>query len=247
MKKVICIKLSVLFLVLAFSCIIPKISFGQTMNDLQTQIAALLAEVQRLQAKITQMQGTPAQWCHTFNTNLMMGQNGTEITALQTALQKDGESITVTNSFDDQTASAVTGFQEKYTSDILTPNGLQHGTGRVGPSTRTKLNSLYRCGASSTCSTLWWFDSATQSCSSQRQFCGSYMYAGLQTFATQAACQAALPGTSVITNPNTPTCSTLWWFDSTTQSCSSQRQFCGSYMYYGLHTFATQAACQAAL
>ena len=52
------------------------------------------------------------------------------------------------------------------------------------------------------CSTLWWFDSATQSCSSQRQFCGSYMYAGLQTFATQAACQAALPTHLTITSPN---------------------------------------------
>ena len=71
-----------------------------------------------------------------------LGRSGSEVAALQTALQNDGESVTSTGTFDDQTASAVTGFQEKYASDILAPNGLQHGTGYVGVSTRTKLNSL---------------------------------------------------------------------------------------------------------
>ena len=54
--------------------------------------------------------------------------------------------MSVTGAFDDQTASAVTGFQQKYASQILTPSGLTNGTGYVGKATRTKLNSLFGCG-----------------------------------------------------------------------------------------------------
>jgi peptidoglycan hydrolase-like protein with peptidoglycan-binding domain len=82
--------------------------------------------------------------CYNFSTDLSIGMSGPAVTALQTALQNDGESLAITGSFGDQTASAVTGFQQKYASDLLTPNGLQYGTGYVGASTRAKLNSL--CG-----------------------------------------------------------------------------------------------------
>ena len=46
-----------------------------------------------------------------------------------------------------------------------------------------------------TCSNLYWFDNSTKACS-QKQFCGTYMYGGLQTFQTQSACLAAAGGTS---------------------------------------------------
>jgi len=46
--------------------------------------------------------------------------------------------------------------------------------------------------STSGCSNLWWFDSKTKVCG-QKQFCGSYMYQGLQTFTTLEACKAALP------------------------------------------------------
>jgi len=42
------------------------------------------------------------------------------------------------------------------------------------------------------CTMKWWFDSSTTVCS-QKQFCGAFMYYGLQTFDTQADCQAHLP------------------------------------------------------
>ena len=45
------------------------------------------------------------------------------------------------------------------------------------------------------CQNKWWFDSNHSTCSSQ-QFCGAYMYLGLQTFDLQSACQAALPSTT---------------------------------------------------
>jgi hypothetical protein len=89
--------------------------------------------------------GTPSTTtnsCYTFSTNLRVGMSGSAVTALQTALKKDGESVSITNTFDDQTASAVSGFQQKYASIILTPNGLQYGTGYVGAATRNELSSL---------------------------------------------------------------------------------------------------------
>ncbi len=46
------------------------------------------------------------------------------------------------------------------------------------------------------CQNLYWFDTTTKSCG-QKQFCGMYMYQGLQTFSTQAQCSAALPTITV--------------------------------------------------
>jgi hypothetical protein len=41
-------------------------------------------------------------------------------------------------------------------------------------------------------------------------------------------------------------CNTLWWFDNNATVCA-QKQFCGSYAYYGLRTFQTESLCLAAL
>ena len=98
--------------------------------------------------------GTPAtgstqSWCYTFNKNLSVGQSGLDVVALQTILGKSGLLPGMTGrtdgNFDDVIASAVTAFQEKYASDILTPNNLHHGTGYVGAATRAKLNVLFGC------------------------------------------------------------------------------------------------------
>ncbi len=146
----------------------PGMSFAQaapapSAASIQAQIAALLAQLQVLQSQLAASggagtsgsAGTPttsgtSTWCYAFSDNLTYGASGAEVTALQTALQKDGESVQMTGTFDDQTAAAVTSFQEKYASTILAPYGLTNGTGYVGPSTRTKLNALFGCSASST-------------------------------------------------------------------------------------------------
>jgi peptidoglycan hydrolase-like protein with peptidoglycan-binding domain len=130
--------------------VVPGISFAQSVTvqsnlSLQTEIASLLAEVQQLEAQLAAQGGSTVNWCYSFNTNLSIGMSGSAVTALQTALQKDGESVTVNGSFDDQTAAAVTGFQEKYASAILAPNGLTNGTGYAGVSTRAELNALFGC------------------------------------------------------------------------------------------------------
>jgi hypothetical protein len=129
-------------------CALPTISSAQTMTTAQVQaeVRSLLAQIQSLQQQLVVARGgTTATWCHIFSANLEVGDTSPDVTALQQALSKDGETVSVTGTFDDQTASAVTGFQQKYASQILAPSGLQNGTGYVGKATRAKLNSLFGC------------------------------------------------------------------------------------------------------
>ena len=124
----------------------PSFSSAATVEELQAQIAALLAQIQQLQAQLAQLHGPAPVWCHDFNVNLSIGHEAdSELGALWTALAKEGFSVQA-GKFDETTASAVSGFQQKYTSEILTPWGLQYGTGFVGKTTRAKLNKLYGCG-----------------------------------------------------------------------------------------------------
>ena len=128
--------------------VVPGISMAQTMSvaQLQREIQSLTAQLRSLEAQLAGAGGSTNVWCYTFNSNLSIGMSGSAVTALQTALQKDGESVTVSGAFDDQTAAAVTGFQEKYQSAILSPYGLTNGTGYAGKATRAELNSLFGCG-----------------------------------------------------------------------------------------------------
>ena len=130
--------------------VVPAVSQAQSVPSnasLQAEVQTLLARLQVLQQRLTGLaDGPTTAWCHSFTSNLEVGDSGTEVQALQEALAKDGEDVATSGVFDEETASAVTGFQEKYASQVLTPNGLQHGTGYVGPATRRKLNALFRCG-----------------------------------------------------------------------------------------------------
>ena len=125
-----------------------------------TQISAIIGLLQSFgadQSVINNVQtaltGTPTTpptttaWCHTFNTNLMVGSSGDDVAALQYILQQQGllsNLYVFANSsvsfFSEQVAAAVVKFQAKY--------GINQ-TGYVGPLTRAKLNSLYGCGNSS--------------------------------------------------------------------------------------------------
>lgn len=122
-----------------------------TATELQAQINALMTQIQALQTQLTQVQGTTVQWCHDFNVNLKYGDSGEEVYSLQTALIKEGFSVGNDEQskkyFGEMTASAVSGFQQKYADEILTPLGLKYGTGYVGKSTRAKLNQLYGCSS----------------------------------------------------------------------------------------------------
>jgi peptidoglycan hydrolase-like protein with peptidoglycan-binding domain len=140
-----------LLAVVAFvALVLPGVSLAQTQSvaSLQAELQSLLAQVQVLEAQLAAQGGTSATWCHTFNSNLSIGMTGSDVAALQTALQKDGESITASGAFDDQTAAAVTGFQQKYASLVLAPSGLSNGTGYAGKATRSQLNALFGCTGS---------------------------------------------------------------------------------------------------
>ncbi len=123
---------------------------AQSLGDLQAQLQALLQQVANLQAQIkAQNGGTSNVFCYAFNNNLSLGSSGNDVAALQTALSKEGFTIgsneTNSDTFGESTASAVSGFQEKYSSDVLKPFSLNYGTGFAGKGTRAKLNSLYGC------------------------------------------------------------------------------------------------------
>jgi peptidoglycan hydrolase-like protein with peptidoglycan-binding domain len=87
-----------------------------------------------------------------FKMDLMPGDTDPAVKELQKVLNSSPDTaIAGTGSgslgqestyFGDSTKAAVIKFQEKYKTEILTPNGLTAGTGLVGKSTRTKLNLL---------------------------------------------------------------------------------------------------------
>jgi peptidoglycan hydrolase-like protein with peptidoglycan-binding domain len=79
-----------------------------------------------------------------FTDNLTVGSRGEQVTELQELLIKEGvyPEAMVTGYFGPLTKAAVIRFQEKYSSEVLTPVDLTQGTGFVGSSTRKKLNSL---------------------------------------------------------------------------------------------------------
>jgi hypothetical protein len=170
-----------------------------TADEIRAQIAELMAQISELQKQLIEANGG-AQWCHDFNRNLKYGNAGAEVRALQIALDKQ-EFAPIPHkqgdknygNFEEYTASAVVGFQQKYKQDILVPWGLEYGTGYVGSTTREKLNELYGCGTipDITCENLWWYDNNTQYCQ-QKQFCGMFMYLGLHTFATKQECETLL-------------------------------------------------------
>jgi len=97
---------------------------------------------------------TPSFCPFSWNSNLKVGSSGNDVLRLQQFLNSDadttialsgaGSSGAETTTFGSLTKSAVIKFQNKYSTDILVPNGLSSGTGVVGVSTRAKLNML--CG-----------------------------------------------------------------------------------------------------
>ncbi len=150
---------------MAASLVLPGISSAQSVASLRMQIQILLQQVQQLQAQLATQQGTSSgstgggtgtgtaaagSPCYVFSTDLTFGAMGAEVTELQTALQKDGEQVKITGVYDNQTAVAVTVFQQKYASTVLAPNGLTSGTGYTGAATRAQLNLLDGCSTSQT-------------------------------------------------------------------------------------------------
>ncbi len=81
-----------------------------------------------------------------ITTNLSRNANNlpSEVRALQSFLSRiDGQSEVIESGIYEATTSrAVSIFQERYASEVLTPVGLSAGTGSVGPSTRRQINKI---------------------------------------------------------------------------------------------------------
>jgi hypothetical protein len=122
---------------------------GEEASGEQALIQKLLDQIAYLKAEIAKLLGYPVDQqtvCGQLNTNLSMGDSGSSVKCLQTFLKSQGSDIypegLVTGYFGNLTKAAVTKFQQKYASEILSPLGLSYGTGYVGALTRVKINQL---------------------------------------------------------------------------------------------------------
>ncbi len=135
--------------------------FAITAAELQTQIDALMAQLSSLQTQLSGLEGggTPAvTGCAitSFTRSLKQGMSGDDVKCLQIVLSSDtatkladsgvGSSGNETSYLGPLTKAGVIKFQEKYASEILASWGLTAGTGFVGSTTRTKLNSMLGAG-----------------------------------------------------------------------------------------------------
>jgi len=83
----------------------------------------------------------PAQ--ASIDSSLSLGLHNSQVYELQQILTSVGVyNGPITGYFGNLTKSAVIAFQEKYGSEILTPNGMTQGNGFVGSYTRIKLNEF---------------------------------------------------------------------------------------------------------
>ena len=122
-----------------------------SIKELQDKIAYLTSVIANLQAQLAAVLGnatsSAGSLCSKINNNLSFGMNNNqEVSCLQRFLKNQGSTIypegMVTGNFLSKTQAAVIRFQEKYKAEILTPLGLEKGTGFVGVATRSKINQM---------------------------------------------------------------------------------------------------------
>jgi len=127
---------------LFLGALISPFGVGAQSSDIAAQIQALLNQVAQLQAqiKLQEIQGNnPHRWCHEFRRNLSVGDTSPEVFSLAITLGRENLGTALIEGqavFDERVRVAVVAFQKKY--------GIPQ-TGFVGPLTRAKLNSLYKC------------------------------------------------------------------------------------------------------
>ena len=119
-------------------------AFGATIEELQAQINALLAQLASLQAQLGTPTGTGACTDITFSRNLTIGSSGTDVKCLQSILNQSadtqvaasgvGSAGSETLYFGNLTKAAVSKFQAK--------NAISPTAGFVGSITRAKLNTM---------------------------------------------------------------------------------------------------------
>lgn len=125
---------------------------GSSSTDLQAQIAQLLAQINQLQAQLIGGSAVAGIGQYSWTRSLSLGSTGADVLKLQQFLNQSADTRVAligagspgaeTMYYGPATAAAVSKFQVKYRSEILTPNGLINPTGFFGPSSITKANTL---------------------------------------------------------------------------------------------------------
>ncbi|MEK7638604.1 MAG: hypothetical protein AAB388_00405 [Patescibacteria group bacterium] len=125
---------------------------AQTTEDLQKMINDLLAQVSALQTQTGGSASAAGVCPFTWTRDLSSGSTGTDVKALQQFLNADpdtrvsatgvGSAGSETEFYGPATGAAVSKFQVKYRSEILSPAGLVNPTAYFGPGTRAKANAL---------------------------------------------------------------------------------------------------------
>lgn len=153
--KTIATKLFVFMLGFAmlFSAALPaSTARAATIDDLQTQINTLLAQIAVLQAQLQGSASSNVACPYTWTRSLSIGATGADVMRLQQFLNGSADTQVAfsgvgskgmeTQYYGPLTAAAVSKFQMKYRSDVLTPLGLVNPTGYFGPSSIAKANML---------------------------------------------------------------------------------------------------------
>lgn len=115
---------------MSFAYAAPAVK-ADTTSDLNAQIAALMAQIQALQAQA----GGSASASMTFSKDLTLGSSGADVTALQNWLISKGHAIAAgaTGYFGAQTKAALSAYQASA--------GITPAAGYFGPITRAKVNA----------------------------------------------------------------------------------------------------------
>jgi hypothetical protein len=148
-------KLSVAFVAVAMLFTMVSPAKAATAEEMQQMINDLLAQVAALQGSTGG--GSGAAMCpYTWTRSLKTGDTGMDVMKLQQFLNSDadtrvsasgvGSAGMETEYFGPATAAAVSKFQVKYRSDVLSPAGLVNPTGYFGPASMAKANMLCVAG-----------------------------------------------------------------------------------------------------
>ncbi len=119
----------------------------ELIKQLQARIETLLAQIAYLRAQLGAMSNEGETTCNAFGNDLYYGMvQNIEVRCLQEFLKNQGQDVypegLITGNFLSLTKNAVIRFQEKYATEILTPLGLERGTGFIGVLTRAKINQM---------------------------------------------------------------------------------------------------------
>lgn len=147
-------KLFVAFVAVAMLFTLTTPAKAATAEELQQMINTLTAQIAALQGQVGQGgQSTASGVCpYTWTRSLKTGTTGADVMKLQQFLNADAETRVSasgvgsvgmeTEYFGPATAAAVSKFQVKYRSDVLSPSGLVNPTGFFGPGSMAKANMI---------------------------------------------------------------------------------------------------------